>query len=800
LHAERRQAYVVKGDFLALERGCASEAEAARSRNDIVSEVRDLNCEGAGQLAQFKYAAALNSFITARDLSRKLADPTELAGVLLNLSSLYQQMWDAPLSLRALEETRAITAGLTNFPYLPQLKLQLGRLQSSEAQAESYYRQGVEAAQRQGDIPEIEARGLDLLGDLLERQGRVEEALADHQAAYQLRLKKAQGDLGFSFYYFASSNLAQGNLKSALAWNKKALSVAPDKPAFPAFRVHHQRGQILSASGNTNAALKEFRLAIDLAERSRRGFLPAMSSLDRANAGLEDAVFDSFIEVSASTAILQKDQILAEEGFLAAETNRAASLRQSIELQDTWRERLPVEYWSTLAALRSEEAKLLRVSQTRSPESDRFELKLSEMEAQAGLNFSHENIENFRAFRQLKHILEGLRETEVLLSFHLGKEESFLWAVTRNSLRLYPVASRDRVRESVKEFRDAVQQGNPDAARLGSELYRELFGNLRKEEADKPSWLLSLEDALFELPFSALVTSNLRPADRRSSATDDCVAAAPPCAFPEAAKHPDRSRPVYLVERNSIQIVPGAFSLRRETPMRKGAGHLVAVGDPIYNTADPRWQEEQLRPDGAFRLRPALFSAPQSTWALNRLAGSGREAETVARTWGIDQSTLLIGAAARRDTFVSALAQNPPEVIHVATHTMAARLPEPKAFLALGLGADAQPELLSETDIGRLRIPDALVVLTGCSTATGDILAGAGLQGLTEAWAAAGARGVVATQWAVPDQTGAFLSGFYRTLKKSSTADSLRQSQVAMIHSGTPPRFWASYELFGGAR
>ena len=66
--------------------------------------------------------------------------------------------------------------------------------------------------------------------------------------------------------------------------------------------------------------------------------------------------------------------------------NRAASLRKSIELQGVWREKLPVEYWSTLAALRSEEAKLVRAGQTRSSASDRFELKLSEMEAQARNN------------------------------------------------------------------------------------------------------------------------------------------------------------------------------------------------------------------------------------------------------------------------------------------------------------------------------------------------------------------------------------------------------------------------------
>ena len=126
-----------------------------------------------------------------------------------------------------------------------------------------------------------------------------------------------------------------------------------------------------------------------------------------------------------------------------------------------------------------------------------------------------------------------------------------------------------------------------------------------------------------------------------------------------------------------------------------------------------------------------------------------------------------------------------------------------KSFIALGLGPDRHPELLSQSDIGVLQVPNTLVVMTGCSTATGDILAGAGLQGLTEAWAVAGARGVVATQWPVRDLPGGFLPSFYNALGSASTAEALRIAQVEMIHSGTAyssTSNWASYQLFGGTR
>jgi CHAT domain-containing protein len=349
-----------------------------------------------------------------------------------------------------------------------------------------------------------------------------------------------------------------------------------------------------------------------------------------------------------------------------------------------------------------------------------------------------------------------------------------------------------------------VQSERPEANELGKQLYHDLFGGLG-EERSKTAWLLSLEDALFELPFAALVPESeiSRPQLTERQFTG-------------------KRGTMYLVERHSLQIVPGVFLLKQRHAAGKASGRMVVVGDPIYNTADPRWQESHVKPERgilgleSFQIRP--FAGPTYTWEhasrgstsinagaeaeLNRLVGSAGEAEAVSRAWGIGRTTVLEGGQAQRERFFESLSPA-PDVIHLATHVLAGRLSERKSFLALGLGPDRQPELLSESDIGALQVPDSLVVMTGCSTATGDILAGAGLQGLTEAWAAAGARGVVATQWPVRDNAGDFLPGFYNALSTLPTAEALRKTQVAMIHSGTAfaaPSAWASYQLFGGAR
>jgi len=269
-------------------------------------------------------------------------------------------------------------------------------------------------------------------------------------------------------------------------------------------------------------------------------------------------------------------------------------------------------------------------------------LKLTEMEAAAGLAFWAKKNENFRSRNSLSLFQQGLSNSELLLSFHLGESESYLWTVTRKTLRLSRLAPAERIRAAVKEFRDAVRVGRPVAGRLGEHLYRELFGQLKPEEIGKESWLLSLEDSLFELPFAALV------AQQRGG------------------------KVVYVVERHSLQVVPGALLLSRTSgPDRLGA--WLGVGDPIYNVADPRWRTASSEP----KLGPGMFgflaraNSIEDTGALGRLVASAHEVEASAQSWhaGSGSTTLLEGTKARRDRFLSSLSP-PPAVIHLATHVL----------------------------------------------------------------------------------------------------------------------------------
>src|SRR5258708_17800244 len=135
------------------------------------------------------------------------------------------------------------------------------------------------------------------------------------------------------------------------------------------------------------------------------------------------------------------------------------------------------------------------------------------MEAQVGGTQNAKKEENFPSRISLIHFQVGLRASELLLSFSLGAKESYLWAVSRSAVRLYRLAGEQEIANAVQAFREALPAGGPEAIRRGRQLYLQLFGQLKPWEAATTAWLLSMEGALFAIPFAAVLT------DRQSSET-----------------------------------------------------------------------------------------------------------------------------------------------------------------------------------------------------------------------------------------------------------------------------------------
>lgn len=761
------------GDFRAAEDLYRQGYDEAVRLGDQLAAVRFLMSVGGCQLGQFRYREALSTYLKARELAEAAGDREDLGAIAGNLSSVYFHVWDIPAAMRAAEEGLAAVSRLASRKhphsyFEAQLLMQLGRLHAllGDPAAQHDYAAAIAAAQAQGSGVTTETLGWDLLGEQRLAARDFNGAGKAFLEAFRLRALFNAAEIGFSHGRLGALEYYQGHLEAAVLHTNRALAVARRHGlAQPEYILLHQRGRIRLALGDIDGALQDFSRAVDAASQWRLQVPAARSVLTGANAGLDEQIFRSYIETAAHRAVRTGNQSWAEKAFQAVELNRTASLREGLALSEVWRKNLPPEYWEILGQISTNQAQWGHDPRLNS-RTTRLHLKLTEMEAEAGRGLIPKIVEKFRGQTSLIHFRNGLSVSELFLSFWLGRNESYLWAIDRNTLRLYRLPPKQEIENAVQMFREALSKGEAEAAQQGRNLYALLFGQLEPRENGKTAWLLSLEGALFDVPFAALVTGQ-----RNQEVT-------------------------YLVENHSLQTVPGALLLRKGAHLPDGP--FIGVGDPIYNTADARWNGPRATANAAGQLE--------------RLVGSGKEVETSARSWrphapsgtGLGW-TLLQGAQASRGNFLRLL-ERPPAAIHLATHVVITPQDREQGFVAFGLtasqGHSPRPEYLGALEIASLSVPGSMVVMTGCASGTGTVRAGAGLLGLTRAWLMAGANTVIATAWPVEDTSGEFFAQFYYHLRTYSAAEALRRSQLEEIHSGTwrqAPTHWASYQVTGGS-
>jgi CHAT domain-containing protein len=149
------------------------------------------------------------------------------------------------------------------------------------------------------------------------------------------------------------------------------------------------------------------------------------------------------------------------------------------------------------------------------------------------------------------------------------------------------------------------------------------------------------------------------------------------------------------------------------------------------------------------------------------------------------------------------------DVIHLATHGSFDREQgtESAVLLAAGPRAANPPDPGSDGRLraweimSQLRLRAELVVLSACETGRGRVMRGEGIVGLVRALQYAGARSIVASQWAVADASTAtlmqrFHEGFRAGLPKD---EALRRAMGAVRQDARTahPYFWAPFFLTG---
>jgi len=251
-----------------------------------------------------------------------------------------------------------------------------------------------------------------------------------------------------------------------------------------------------------------------------------------------------------------------------------------------------------------------------------------------------------------------------------------------------------------------------------------------------------------------------------------------------------RSRPAAtasLVARYELSVVPSATlwrHWRREgfSPFRSPA---LVLADPVLKT-DGRTAVPAVASPAASRGDPSLGPLPHAR-------AEGRA--VIERLGG---GELRVGA----DASEAALAREPLSaayaLLHLAAHARSdSRDPERSAvFLAPGGGEDGR---LTPAEILELELRDRLVVLAACETGAGELLRGEGVLSLGRYFFQAGARGVVASLWDLPDEAAAELfDRFYHHLATGEPlAGALAAAQRELLAAGGPARVWGGVVVFG---
>ena len=330
------------------------------------------------------------------------------------------------------------------------------------------------------------------------------------------------------------------------------------------------------------------------------------------------------------------------------------------------------------------------------------------------------------------------------------------WTVADTAVRLTRTrVDRDRLLQTVERARTLleVRAGDgavgPDLATLYDWLVRPIAPQLRA--ADMPL-LLVADGELAGVPFAALLDT--------------------------ASRH-------YLVETHTLRFASSLRGLPGERPgakRRLGPG-VTAPGLKALLIADP---------DFDVRANPGLRRLPGASAEVRALA-----AEYVG-------STVLHGSAARRDVVAGAIPR--AAVVHFAGHAVFDDdVPEQSRLVLAANPTDpGSASDLSAADVERLNLQDVrLVVLSACETLRGHGGRSGGFAGLSGAFLAAGADGVVGSLWRVDDAlTRPLMLQLHRAYRQTGDgAEALRRAQVQMIRSGTDeersPAAWGAFRFAG---
>ncbi|MDB9513041.1 CHAT domain-containing protein [Kamptonema animale CS-326] len=629
-------------------------------------------------------------------------------------------------------------------------------------QALDYYKQALDLRQKAGDR-RGEALTLNNTGTIYSELGKPQKAEEYFNQA--LSLFRAVGDRpgeALTLYNMANIKGDRGNLIAALTDIETSIKIIEnlrtkitnDELRISYFATVQDYYQfyihLLMELHKTNPKSGYDRKALEASESSRARSL--LELLQEANADIRQGV---------APELLQRERNLQQQ-LDALETRRIETISrpnstpaEKAEL-DQKRQTLLGEYQDIQAQIRSTSPRYAALTQPQP-------LTLAQIQQQI------------------------LDENTILLQYSLGKERSYLWAVTKTSISSYELPKQADIEKATRNFRYAVtNQRYRNIPYLIAEANNTLSQIILQPVAAQlgQKRLLIVGDGILNyLPFAAL-------------------------SLPET---PGKNRNPPLIVNHEIVLLPSASTLGilrqnyndRQPPTRT----LAMLADPVFSADDERvrTQSNSANPQAIESVNLGLSrSSRNNNIQLSRLKFTRQEAQIIQALVPANSRTESLDFAASRATATS---QNLSQykIIHFATHGLAnSTNPELSGIILSLVDEKGNPlnGFLRLTDIFNLKLSADLVVLSACQTGLGQNIQGEGMVGLTRGFMYAGAQRVVVSLWSVDDEgTAILMSSFYQgMLQKGLTpAAALRAAQLEMLkqEKWRSPYYWAAFTLQG---
>jgi CHAT domain-containing protein len=747
----------------------AERADALASELGDVKRQLKIKAEiGAVNLSASRLEAAYAAYQAALVLLQKSPDPMTEGYVWSDLGVLYTLLHQPDQARNALDQAMAVwkhspdpVAEINTLDDYGELWMTSRKLPL----ARDYYTRGLTLATRES-LPRPQIYLLRGLGATYLLDNDLPRAAENLDRALNLAVQTKEGD-SLPEIYCLMGDLHVRQHQETEAEKSYQLcrqTAASSHDAYSDIRAEGSLARLQFERGNIESAAEYSERALAGIETARQS-IPEQDLRTSFFSSMR-SYYDLAIDILEALERLHPDSGYQWQAFLTAERARARMLLDQVSAQPVAQANagLIAERDSVDDALRAQQRALQRpgISATRAQQlhqsiaglTIRRDAFAAEIAAQAATATSAA-----LSLKSVQNLLPPGRSA--LLEYWTGERGSFLWSITHNGLRVFRLPPTGRIQaQSIPLLHSILSIATRDTS-LSAEQRADFALRADHESSMRAAALRQLV-----LPTGAI------PANAQSLLM---VEDGPLLSLPLAAVF---SGPSGVPDSCNILIEPSAAFLSQ----------LLARAVP---------QPQQ--------TRIAIFagSAPSHQPDLPFVS---TEVRSIQAVFGRDSARLFTGTAATPQAIRNFDWDN-YSIGHFATHAVLDR--ENMQLTGMVLAPSGDPRnpdtaMLWYGDVCRLHAHLDLVVLSACDTASGEMVPGEGLVGLTQAFFTAGSQRVLGSLWPVDDEaTSTLMRYFYTSLQTTrSPAAALRTAQRRMAASGPwqSPYYWSGFSLAGDWR